>query len=67
MRSGAIAILTAISLTFVGWLGSNAHENSKTVERHSAEIKSLHYQDDQQLEMLKEMRQDIKTLIRRRN
>ena len=67
MKSGAIAILTAISLTFVGWLGSNAHENSKVVERHSTEIKSLHKQDSQQLEMLREMRHDIKTLIRRRN
>lgn len=66
-KDGAVGILIVMVTGFLGWLGSVSYDNSTRVERHSAEIKNLHEHDTQQLEMLKEMRHDIKTLIRRRD
>lgn len=57
MRSGAIAILTVIFTGLMSWAGLQVVE-------HSEDISSLKTGDKYQIQMLKEIRDDIKEIKR---
>lgn len=57
MRSGAIAILTVIFTGLMSWAGLQVVE-------HSEDISSLKTGDKYQIQMLREIRDDIKEIKR---
>ena len=57
MKSGAIAILTVIFTGLMSWAGLQVVE-------HSEDISSLKTGDKYQIQMLKEIRDDIKEIKR---
>jgi len=59
VKNGAIAILTTMVLGLASWAGSNVIDNKQKIARLEMNQETTH-------DMLKEVRADVKELLRKR-
>jgi len=59
LKNGAIAILTTMVLGLASWAGSNVIDNKQKIARLETNQVTTH-------EMLKEVRDDVKELLKKR-